>query len=115
MEINPIYNRYCNRSMSFETTLRLLQELISERLNSDYRRIMVQASNAGRVHFCFTVFFTRDRYNERGGFYYGYQILTQEIRNFRNFRPDGELGNEVALIENLIESFRRGCLAEIIS
>ena len=133
MEINPIYNRYQNRTMSFETTLRLLQELISERLNSDYRRIMVQASNAGRagrVNFCFTVFFTRDRYNEyasqlfdlfgesrveRGGFYQGYQILTQGVKNFRNFRPDGELGSEVAQIENLIESFRRSCLAEIIS
>jgi hypothetical protein len=114
MEINPIYYRYQNHTMSFETTLRLLQELISERLNSDYRRIMVQASNAGRVHLCFTAFFTRDRYNEIGGFRYGYQILNQEVKNFRNFRPDGELGHEVAQIENLIETFRNGCLSGVI-
>ena len=114
MEINPIYCRYQNQTMSFETTLRLLQELISERLNSDYRKIRLEASNAGRVHLCFTAFFTRDRYNEIGGFRYGYQILNQEVRNFRNFRPDGELGHEVAQIENLIETLRNGCLSGVI-
>jgi hypothetical protein len=114
MEINPIYCRYQNQTMSFETTLRLLQELISERLNSDYRKIRREASNAGRVNLCFTAFFTRDRYNEIGGFRYGYQILNQEVRNFRNFRPDGELGHEVAQIENLIETLRNGCLSGVI-
>ena len=38
----------------------------------------------------------------------------QEVRNFRNFRPDGELGHEVAQIENLIETLRNGCLSGVI-
>jgi len=100
--------------MSFETTLRLLQELISERLNPDFRRIVVQASNAGRVGFCFTIFFTRDRLNEIGGFNQRYEMRFQEVKNFRNWRPDGELGNEVVQIENLIQTLRNGCLSGVI-
>jgi len=52
--------------------------------------------------------------NERGGFYQGYELRFQEVKNFRNFRPDGELGHEVAQIENLIETFRNGCLSGVI-
>jgi len=115
MEINPIYSRFTGRSTSFETTLRLLQDLLSERLSPEYRYIRVDASNAGRINFCFTLFYTRDRLNERGGFYQSYEIRSQEVRNFRNFRPDGELGHEVAQIENLIQTLRNGCLSGIIS
>jgi hypothetical protein len=115
MEINPIYNRFTGRSTSFETTLRLLQDLLSERLSPEYRSIRVQASNSGRVNFCFTLFYTTNRLNERGGFYVSYEIRFQELKDFRNFRPDGELGHEVAQIENLIETFRNGCLSGVIS
>jgi hypothetical protein len=115
MEINPIYYRYQNHTMSFETTLRLLQSLLSERLNPEYRSIRVEASNAGRVNFCFILFYTANRLNERGGFYESYVMRFQEVRNFRNFRPDGELGHEVAQIENLIETLRNGCLSGVIS
>lgn len=113
MEINPIYSRFTGRSISFETTLRLLQDLLSERLGHEYRYIRVDASNSGRVNFCFTLFYTRDRLNERG-FYQGYVMRFQEVKNFRNFRPDGELGHEVAQIENLIETFRNECLSGVI-
>ena len=115
MEINPIYSHFTGSSISFETTLRLLQTLLSERLNSDYRSIRVEASNAGRVKFCFTVFYTTNRLNERGGFYENYGMRFQEVKNFRNFRPDGELGHEVAQMENLIETLRNGCLSGVIS
>ena len=114
MEINPIYSQFTGHSTSLETTLRLLQSLLSERLNSDYRSIRVEASNAGRVKFCFTVFYTSNRLNERGGFYESYGMRFVEVKNFRNFRPDGELGHEVAQIENLIETFRNGCLSGVI-
>ena len=114
MEINPIYYRYQNHTMSFETTLRLLQDLLSERLSPEYRSIRVDASNAGRVKFCFTLFYTRDRLNERGGFYESYVMRFQEVKNFRNFRPNGELGHEVTQIENLIETLRKVCLSGVI-
>lgn len=113
MEINPIYSRFTGRSTSFDTTLRLLQDLLSERLSPEYRSIRVDASNSGRVNFSFTLFYTRDRLND-GGFYLGYGIKFQEVKSFRNFRTDGELGYEVAEIENLIETFRNGCLSGII-
>jgi hypothetical protein len=100
--------------MSFETTLRLLQDLISERLSPEFRNIRVEASNSGRVNFGFTIFYITSRLNERGGFYQGYELRFQEVKNFRNFRPDGELGHEVAQIENLIETFRNGCLSGVI-
>lgn len=115
MEINPIYNRFCNRNQSFETTLRLLRELISERLTSDYRSISVQGCNSGRVTLWFTIFFQRNRLNERGQFYQSYELRFDQIKNFRNWRPDGELGFEVAQIENLIEYLRQGTLSGIIS
>ena len=113
MEINPIYYQYAGRSTSLETTLRLLQDLLSERLSPEYRSIRVDASNSGRVKISFTLFYTRDRLND-GGFYQGYVIKFQEVKNFRNFRTDGELGYEVAEIENLIEIFRNDCLSGII-
>ena len=100
--------------MNFETTLNLIQDLLNERLTSDYRKIVVQASNSGLVRFCFTIFLTSNRLNEKGGFYYSYIIRTQEVRNFRNWRPDGELNSEIVNIENLIESFRNNCLSGII-
>ena len=115
MEINSIYNQFTGRSISFETTLRLLQSLLSERLGHEYRSIRVEASNAGRVNFCFILFYTANRLNESGGFYESYVMRFQEVRDFRNFRPDGELGHEVAQIENLIETFRNGCLSGVIS
>lgn len=115
MEINSIYTRFASCQTSFETTLSLLESLLSERLNSDYRSIRVQGSNSGRINICFTLFYNTNRLNERSGFYESYRIRFQEVRNFRNFRPDGELGREVVQIENLIESFRTGCLSGIIS
>ena len=100
--------------MSFETTLRLLQEILSERLNSDFRTIRVQGSNGGKIILCFTLFHTRDRFNESGSFHESYEFRFQEVKNFRNFRPDTELGYEVAQIENLIESFRTRSLCDVI-
>lgn len=114
MEINSIYSRFTGRSTSFETTLRLLHELLSERLNSEFRNIRVQGCNSGRTSLCFTLFYTRDRLNEKGNFYQSYELRFQEVKNFRNFRTDGDVGSEVTQIENLIESLRRGCLSGAI-
>jgi len=107
---NPIYIRYRNFPTGFDTTLGLIQELLSERLSSDYRRIFVQASNSNRVNFCFTLFFKTPRYNELGGFYCDYQIVTQEVKNFRNWRPDGNLEQEISQIESLIKNLSTNSL-----
>lgn len=109
--MNPIYSNYRNRSQSLETTLSLMQEILSERLSPEYRRIWVQGSNVrGGLRFCITVFDNNS-----------YRQLFQELRNFRNWRQteiseDGDIqfGIEIVNIENLIESLRRGCLSGII-
>jgi hypothetical protein len=108
MEYSTIYESYRNDRVSFENTLRLIGDLIEERLNPEYNRIWVQASNAGRVKFCITVFPVNQ--NER------YRLLFQEYPNFRNWRGNVEnIGPEVANIENIIETLRNGVLSGIIS
>lgn len=105
MEINPIYLNYTEGHPSFELTLTILEKIIRERLSTEYKSIRVGASNSGKVKFCFTVFNNDGSYN----FYF------QEMKNFRNWRPSVEnIGFEVAHMENLIETFRSGCLSGII-
>jgi hypothetical protein len=117
METIEILQRYRDNSTnsSFDLTLRVIEDVLNQRLSPDYRRIRVQGSNSGLVRFCFTIFLTRDSYNERGRFWYGYVLRSQDMKNIRNWRPDGEMGSEIANIENIVESFRRGCLSDILS
>lgn len=105
METNPIYLEQRDRGgQSFGTTLSLIERLLRERLSTGYRSITVTASNSGSVvKFCFVVF-------RQGG---DYQLMFQDIRNFRNWRGAGELGFEIANIENIIESFRVGSLSGV--
>jgi hypothetical protein len=108
MEYSTIYESYRNDRVSFENTLRLIGDLIQERLNPEYRRVWVQASNAGRVRFFITVFSNRG--SER------YRLFFQDYANFRNWRGSVEnIGPEVANIENIIESLRTGVLSGIIT
>lgn len=113
MVLSPTYERYRFGNSSFDMTLQLLEELLNERMISDYRKIVVNGSSRSKS-FCFTVFFTKDRFNPIGKFYYGYTIRTQEVKNFRNWRPDGDMSFEIVQIENLIELFRNNCLSGII-
>ena len=114
MVLSPTYERYREGNSSFERTLSLIQELLNERIGSEFRKISVQGSSRSRM-FSFTIFFTKDRFNTKGNFYYGYTIRTQEVKNFRNWRPDGDLNSEIVEIEKLIELFRTNCLSDIIS
>lgn len=108
MEYSTIYESYRNDRTSFENTLRLIQDLITERLNPEYNKVWFQASNAGRVRFCITVF--TDNGTER------YRLFFQNCTNFRNWRGNVEnIGPEVVNIENIIESLRTGVLSGIIS
>ena len=128
MEYSPIYNRYRIFSdvdlmsdsrllvdrhgslapTSFENTLRLIQDLLNERLSLNCRKIRVQGSNSGKVRICITTFptvLTR----------YPYQMFFQDYPTFRHFRPDAEsIGPEIANIENIIERLRSGVLSGII-
>ena len=102
--METIYSYYTRRGTSFETTLALLQELLNERLSNDYRRIWVQGSNSGRTRFCFTIFPNRGEYTMR----------FLETGSFRQFRTDGNLEEEMSIIERFITSLSEGILNEII-
>lgn len=94
-----IYERY-RRVTSFESTVRLIQELLSERLVDGYHRIWVQGSTSRLV---FTVF-GRD----------GYTMRFLNTGGLRQFRHDGVLGEEIVIIERFIEGLRQGILSDFI-
>jgi len=96
--------RYLTRPTSFETTLAILQELLSERLSPEWRRIWVQGSNSGRTRFCFTIFPNTGTYTMR----------FHDVGSFRQFRTDGELESEFELLNRFITSLSEGVLKDII-
>lgn len=102
--MEAIYSYYTRRSTSFETTLALLQELLNERLSLDYKRIWVQGSNSGRTRFCFTIFPTRGEYTMR----------FLDAGSFRQFRTDGNLDEEIELIERFIDVLSDDILNDVI-
>jgi hypothetical protein len=102
--MESIYSYYTRRNTSIETTLMLLQDLLMERLSPDYRKIWVQASNSGRTKFCFTIFPNRGQYTMR----------FLDAGSFRQFRTDGNLDEEIELIERFITSLSEDILNGII-
>ena len=102
--MEAIYTRFSRRETSFENTLILLQELLNERLLPDYKRIWVQASNSGRTRFCFTIFPNNGQYTMR----------FLDAGSFRQFRTDGNLEDEITIIERFIESLRYNTLNGVI-
>lgn len=91
--METIYRRYLSRGTSFEMTLALLQELLTERLRPEFRRIWVNGSNSGRSRLCFTIFHNS-----------GYNMRFIEVGSLRQFRTDGNFDEEVQNIERLILS-----------
>jgi hypothetical protein len=81
----------------------LLQELLMERLTPDYRKIWVQASNSGRTRFCFTIFNHHD-----------YTMRFLDAGSFRQFRTNGDLDEEMEIIERFIDSLSEGILNGVI-
>ena len=101
--MEAIYSYYTRRETSIETTLMLLQDLLTERLTPEWRKIWVNASNSGRTRFCFTIF------NHRG-----YTMRFLDAGSFRQFRTDGNLDEEIELIERFITSLSEGTLNDVI-
>lgn len=83
---------------NFERTLRILQERLNERLAPGYNKIWVQGSNRpSATNLVFTIFPTGHGQ---------YTMKFMEIRNFRNYRPDGNLEEEMSIINRHIDSFQ---------
>lgn len=102
-----IYSEFINgnfvRRQSTSLTLEILERLLNLRLTDPWYRIKVDASNSGTARFCFTLF-------RRDG---SYTMRFAEVKNFRNWRPDGILNDEVVFIENMISRF--ACLSDILT
>ena len=82
--------------MSFERTLGILADRLSDRLRPEYRKIWVQGNNKGGGSRLLFIIFTKDSYVMR----------FLDVRNFRNYRFDGNIEEEDVLVERQIESFR---------
>lgn len=82
---------------NFEATMEILQENLTTRLRTGFRKIWIQGCNRpSNVTLIFTIF------PERGD----YQMRFLDIKNFRQFRQDGNLEDEMAFIERHILSFQ---------
>ena len=101
--MEAIYSYYARRGTSIETTLMLLQDLLMERLTPEWRKIWVNASNSGRTRFCFTIFNHHD-----------YTMRFLDAGSFRQFRTDGNLDEEIEIIERFINSLSEGTLNGVI-
>ncbi len=101
--MSPTYTRYITRDCSFGNTLSLLQDLLNERLNSDFTKIWVQGSNSGKVRICFTLF------NKAG-----YEMRFLELKNFRKFKSDAEnIDEQINHIEGFITSLSTDILSDV--
>ena len=106
-EIDQIYRRFQRENQSFEVTLRIIEQVLNSRLQPQWRRLMVQASNSGLCRFCIIVF------PEGHG---RYQMLFHNM-NIRQWRPsnsDNELINEIDNIERIVEELRQRILSDVI-
>ena len=95
-----IYSRY---GTSFTNTLSLISDQINLELVPGVERIWVQGCNSGRSRLCFTVFTNT-----------GYVMHFLEVRSFRQFRSDGNLEEEIVLMEKFINTLRNGILREYL-
>jgi hypothetical protein len=102
--MEAIYLRYSRRESSFGNTLSLIQDLLSERLRSEFRRIWVHGSNSGRTRLCFTIFHDS-----------GYTMRFYESGSIRQFRGDGNIEEESQLINSLISTLQRTVLSDYIN
>ena len=95
-----IYELYRRRGTSLEMTVGLIQDILSERLVDGYTKIWVQGSTSRLV---FTIF-------DRGG----YTMRFLNTGGLRQFRHDGNLNEEIVIMERFREGLRQGVLSDFI-
>ena len=83
---------------SFSTTLIRLRDMINSRLRPDIDKVWVQGVNAGNARLIFTIFYNDNRH---------YTMRFMDVKNFRHYRSDGDLDNELRLLETYMVQFVR--------
>ena len=101
--MEEIYSHWSRRESSFGNTLGLIQDLLSERLRPEFRRIWVHGSNSGRARICFTIFTDS-----------GYVMRFYESGSLRQFRGDSNLEEECRLIDTFISTVSESVLREFM-
>jgi hypothetical protein len=89
---------------SFSITLIRLRDTINSRLRPGIDKVWVQGVSASNARLVFTIFY-RDM--TQTPLNCGYVMRFLEVKNFRHYRPDGDIENEERLLENYITHFRR--------
>lgn len=89
---------------TFSNTLDRLSRMINSRLRPGVSKVWVQGVNAGNAKLVFTIFYTNPLGTPLNC---GYVMRFLEVKNFRHYRPDGDIENEERLLENYITHFRR--------
>lgn len=84
---------------SFSLTMDRLRIIVNSRLRPGVSKVWVQAVNGSVARFVFTCFFED---HSRG-----YEMRFIDVKNFRHFRPDGDLENEMRLLEGYVTQFTR--------
>ena len=101
--MESIYTLWSRRESNFGNTLGLIQDLLSERLRPEFRRIWVHGSNSGRTRICFTIFTDS-----------GYVMRFYESGSLRHFRCDGDFLEECRLIDSFITTLSNTVLNNYI-
>jgi hypothetical protein len=81
---------------NFELTLHNLSNLIQPRIRPEFLKIRVQGNNRPNSTTLLFTIFTKS----------GYQMEFLTVKNFRNYRPEGNLEEEMILLNRQVESFR---------
>lgn len=83
---------------TFLNTLDRLSHMINSRLRPGVSKVWVQGVNASNARLVFTIFYNNNR---------PYTMRFMDVKNFRHYRPDGDLENEERLLETYITQFRK--------
>ena len=84
---------------SFILTMERIGTIVNSRLRPGVSKVWVQAVNGSVARFVFTCFFEN---HSRG-----YEMRFIDVKNFRHFRPDGDMENEMRLLEGYVTQFKR--------
>jgi hypothetical protein len=79
--------------------------MVNSRLQPGINKVWIQGYNAGNARLVFTIFYNDNRQ---------YTIRFMDVKNFRHFRTDGDLDNEMRLLEEYVEQFTK-VLGDIIN
>lgn len=99
-----VYSEYKIKESSYINTLKLIQNLLKDRLKPEFSKIWVQGCSESKHRLSFTIWKPTGEYHQRFG----------EVGEIKNFNPKRNIHDEIKSIENLINDLRHGILKGVI-